>query len=274
MNMNQVFTGDEGRGLSKWGTIALVILSVFLLVRVIADIKKLPNAGREIYPQSTVMVNGDGEAYAIPDVASFNFSVVEVGATVKQAQEKADQKIASALSAVRESGVKEKDIKTTNYSIYPKYEWEQTYCIQVVGVVCPPGKNVLTGYEVNQTIVVKVREIEKAADLVTKVGATGVSNISGLEFTVDDKEKYVEMARAEAISKAKAKAKQLAKDLDVKLGRILYFNENGNYIPYYGMDYGMGVGGEKGGGVAVSRADLPTGETKIVSQVSITYEIK
>jgi hypothetical protein len=274
MNITQVFQEDGGKRLAKWGTIALVLFSIFLLVRVLGDLKKLPNAGKEIYPQSTVMVSGDGEAYAIPDVATFNFSVVEVGATVKQAQEKADQKISKALSSVRETGIEEKDIKTTNYSVYPKYEWEQTYCIQMVGAVCPPGKNVLTGYEVNQTITVKVRDVEKAADLVTKVGAAGVSNISGLEFTVDDKEKYIEMARSQAIEKAKNKAKQLAKDLDVRLGRMLYFNENGNYVPYYGMDYAMGLGGGEKGGVAVSRAELPTGETKIVSQVTITYEIK
>jgi len=130
--LNQ-FLGEEGaKRVSKWTAISLILLSAFLLMKVIADFKKLPNIGKEIYPQSTIMVTGKGEAYAIPDVATFSFSVVELGDTVKQAQEKADQKINKTLAAVRESGVQDKDIKTTNYNVYPKYEWNQTPCSMAV----------------------------------------------------------------------------------------------------------------------------------------------
>ncbi len=272
------FLGEEGaKRVSKWATISLMFLSAFLLVKVIADFKRLPNVGREIYPQSTIMVSGSGEAYAIPDIATFNFSVIEAGSTVKQAQEKADAKINKALGAVREAGVDDKDIKTTGYNVYPKYEWNQRPCPMMAtadgtAYPCPSGKNILVGYEVNQTITVKVRDTEKAADLVTKVGAVGVENISNLEFSVDDKEQYVAQARAEAIAEAKAKAKVLAKQLGVKLGKILYYNENGNYPIYYGME---GKGGDMmTASAAPVRAELPTGETKITSEISITYEIK
>lgn len=266
------FLGEEGaKRVSKWMAVSLMLLSAFLLVKVIGDLKKLPNIGREIYPQSTIMVSGSGEAYAIPDIATFNFSVTEVGGTVKQAQEKADQKINKALSAVRESGIDDKDIKTTSYNVYPKYEWNQVACL---AYPCPSGKNVLVGYEVSQNITIKVRDTEKAGDLVTKVGAIGVSNISGVEFSIDDRDKYVAEARAEAIAEAKVKAKELAKQLGVKLGKMLYYNENGNY-PIYG--YGEGIGGGKDmavSSIAPTRAELPTGETKITSDITITYEIK
>lgn len=267
---NQLFSGEEGKRISKWIAISLVFLSVFLLIKIIGDFKKLPNIGREIYPQSTIMVSGSGEAYAIPDVATFNFSVTELGSTVKQAQEKADVKINKALGAVREAGIEDKDIKTTGYNVYPKYEWNQVACIMYP---CPPGKNVLTGYEVNQNITVKVRDTEKVGDLVTKVGAVGVSNISGVEFTVDNRDQYVAEARAEAIAKAKAKAKELAKQLGVKLGKIMYYNENGNYPIYYGME-AKGMGGGPTSSIAPLSAELPTGETKITSDITITYEIK
>ena len=276
---NQFF-GEEGtKRVSKWTAISLMLLSLFLLMKVIADFKRLPNVGKEVYPQSTIMVSGSGEAYAIPDIATFNFSVVESGDTVKQAQEKADAKINKALAIVRESGVADKDIKTTGYNVYPKYEWNQRPCPMGVSAdglsyPCPSGKNVLTGYEVSQNITIKVRDTEKVGDLVTKIGAVAVSNISGIEFNVDNREQFVAQARAEAIAEAKAKAKELAKQLGVHLGRILYYSENGNYPIYYGAE-------GKGGGMdmvapsaAPVRAELPTGETKITSDVSITYEIR
>lgn len=264
------FLGEEGaKRLSKWIGVSLMLFSIFLVVKIVGDLKKLPKVGNELYPQSTIMVSGEGEAYAIPDIVSFNFTVTEVGDTVKQAQEKLDQKINKALSAVHDTGVEDKDIKTTNYNSYPKYEWNQIYCITTP---CPQGKNELVGHEVSQTISVKVRDTEKAADLVTQVGAIDVSNISGLEFIVDDREKYEAEAREQAITKAKAEAKVLAKQLGVRLVKILSFNEEGNYPMYYGM--GGAESDMAKSSIAPARAELPTGETKITSRINITYEIR
>lgn len=258
--------------IAKWASISLMFFAVFLLVKIITDLKRLPSAGREVYPQSTITVTGKGETYAIPNIATFTFTVTELGDTVTQAQEKLDQKINKSLSAIREAGIQDKDIKTINYSVYPRYEWEERYCVQVVGAVCPPGKNVLKGYEVTQSISIKVRETEKAADLVTKVGATGVSNISGLDFTVDDREKFVDEAREEAIKKAKEQAKVLSKQLGVRLGKVLYYNDMSNQ-PFYGE----AMGGDmmmKSAVALPAKAELPKGETKITAEISITYEIK
>jgi uncharacterized protein YggE len=283
---NQFF-GEESKRVSKWIVISLVFLSLFLFVNVLAGFKRLPNVGKEVYPQSTIMVSGSGEAYAIPDIATFNFSVTETAATVKLAQDKVNTKISNALDAVKASGVAEKDIQTTGYNVYPKYEYSSSVCPRPlaptavgvngsvssgVAIYCPPGKQVLTGYEVDQNITVKVRDTSKAGDLVTKVGALGVSNISGLEFSVDNQDQYVAQARAQAITKAKAKAKELAKELGVSLGSILSYNENGsNPIYYKAMDSAVAMGVSS---VAPVAAVLPTGQNKITSDVSITYEIR
>jgi len=120
---------------------------------------------------------------------------------------------------------------------------------------------------------VKVRKVDTAGDLVNKVGAIGVANISGVEFTVDDRQALVAKAREEAINKAKEQAKLLAKQLGVRLGKIMYYNDNSGYpVPYYGdMAVREGMGG---GMVLPTKAVLPAGETKITSNISITYEIK
>ncbi len=267
---NQIL-GDEQKRVGKWASISLLLLSAFLLVQVVIGFKKLPNIGKEIYPQSTIMATGSGEAFAIPDVASFSFTITEASEDVASAQKLLDEKIAKALEAVRASGVEDKDIKTTSYNVYPKYEWNQVTCI---AYPCPQGKNELIGYEVTETILVKVRDTSKAGDLVSKVGATNVSNISGLEFTIDDREKYVAEARKQAIEEAKAEAKVLAKQLGVKLGKMLYYTDNGGYpVSYYG-EMGMGGAGDMKAVSAPARAELPTGETKITANITITYEIK
>lgn len=264
------FLGEEGnKKITQWMVISLMLLSVFLLVKVLEVFKKLPNIGREIYPQSTIMVSGSGEAYAIPDIASFSFSVTEVADTVKQAQEKVDAKINKALGLMRESGIEDKDIKTTGYNVYPKYEWNQVACL---AYPCPSGKSILVGYEVSQNITIKARKTENVGDLVTKIGGTGVSNISGVEFTVDNREEFVAQAREAAIKEAKTKAKVLTKQLGVKLGKLMYYNENGAY-PYYAEGKGSGAD-MMSSSVVPMKAELPKGETKITSNVSVTYEIR
>lgn len=270
---NQFFGEEGSKRVSKWAAFSLMFLSAFLLVKVLADVIRLPDVNKETYPQSTINVSGTGEAYAIPDIATFNFSVTETDKTVKGAQDKVNQKINDALAAIHAGGVADKDIQTTSYNVYPKYEYSNAVCPQSSSSAyyCPQGKQVLTGYEVNQTITVKVRQTDKAADLVTKVGAIGVQNISGLQFSVDDREQYVAQARAAAIIEAKAKAKVLAKQLGVHLGKIMYYSENGNY-PVYAMDAKGGMGMASSNLAPV--AQLPQGETKITSDISITYEIK
>src|SRR3989344_5508225 len=148
---NQILGDEERRG-GKWAAISLLLLSAFLLVQVVTDLKRLPNAGREIYPQSTIMVSGQGEAFAIPDIATFSFTVTEAGENVESAQGLLDRKMEAALVAVRAMGVEDKDIKTLSYNVYPKYEWEQQ--IVCITYPCPQGKNRLIGYEVSQTILV------------------------------------------------------------------------------------------------------------------------
>jgi len=266
---NQIL-GDESKRVGKWAAVSLILLSAFLLIRVFTDLKRLPRVGNEVYPQSTIMVTGEGEAFAVPDVASFNFTITEASETVDSAQKMLDEKTAKAVAVLKEAGIEEKDIKTISYNVYPKYEWQQIYCITYP---CPQGDNKLVGYEVSQNILVKVRKVDTAGDLVNKVGAIGVANISGVEFTVDDRQALVAKAREEAINKAKEQAKLLAKQLGVRLGKIMYYNDNSGYpVPYYGdMAVREGMGG---GMVLPTKAVLPAGETKITSNISITYEIK
>ncbi len=273
---NQIL-GDEQKRVGKWAAISLLMLSAFLLVNVFVSLKKLPSVGKEIYPQSTITISSQGEVFAVPDVASFSFTVVESGENVKSAQTLLNTKISKALAVIKDAGIEEKDVKTINYNVYPKYEWIQEQCLlnsalEGLRYPCRPGKNKLVGYEVSQTVSVKSRDMEKASDLVDKVGAVEVSNIIGLEFVVDDIEKYLLEAREQAISKVRKEAKSLAKDLGVRLGKVISFSDDGVYPPTYDQGFNEGFGGIER--TQSMKAELPEGETKIISNVYVTYEIK
>lgn len=260
------------------GVLAVVVLlAVFLGIKSIHAIKETSSLGQGIYPTNTINVSGTGEVFAIPDTASFTFTVMEEGKTAGDAQEKATKKMNAILDAVKEMGIEEKDTKTVGYYSNPKYEYSSSVCpVSREGVVayCPPGKQVLTGYEVSQSILIKIRKTDQAGDVLTKVGTLGASNISGLSFVTDDMDAVQAEARKLAIEDAKEKAEILAKSLGVKIVKMVSFNESGGYPqPYM---YAMG-GMEKAVSMDASLSvapQLPVGENEVVSTVSITYEIR
>lgn len=249
-----------------------VLLAIFVGVKAVSALKEYKYIGNGVYPTNTIVVSGNGEVMVIPDTASLTFSVIEEAKTVADAQAKATKKMNDIITALKGMGIEDKDIKTVGYNSYPKYEYNTASASLCREGYCPPGKQVLTGYEVSQTLSVKIRKTDTAGDVLTKVGTLGASNISGLEFVVDDMDKAKAEARDKAIAEAKEKADVLAKSLGVKLRRIVNFNESGDQ-PYY---YGMGGMESKvmNQADAVAAPMLPTGENKIMSNVSITYEIK
>jgi uncharacterized protein YggE len=214
-----------------------------------------------------ITVTGDGSAVAIPDVASFSFSVTETAKTVDEAQALSAKKINEALKVVRDSGVEDKDIDTQSYNINPHYEYQTGAC---TAYSCP-SKSVLTGYDVSQTISVKIRKLSEAGKLFSSIGSAGVTNINGLTFSVNNPDKIKEVARAKAIKQAQDKAESLAKQLGVDLVRVTSFYENDNSYPrpMYGMGGAMELSSK-----AVDSPEIVVGEKKITSNVSVTYEIR
>ena len=269
--MNDFFDAVQKRRFINALIVATVLLAAFLGVETLNAIRQNTYIGKGVYPTNVIAVSGSGEVYAVPDIASFSFSVVEEGKTVKEAQDKSTKKMNSAIDAVKNLGVEAKDIKTASYNSYPKYEYTGSAC---VSGYCPPGKQVLVGYEVSQSITVKIRKTDKAGDVLTKVGELGVSNISGLDFVVDDMDSVRNQAREKAVSDAKAKAKVLAKTLGVRLNKVVNFYESGDAATpiYYAKDSMMGAGVMSN--QAAVAPSIPTGENKIVSNVTITYEVE
>lgn len=244
-----------------------VLLAVFLAVEVAQGLKEYRFIGGGVPVSNIITVEGKGEVFAVPDIASFSFTVREEDPSVAKAQQAAAEKVNRALAYLREAGIAERDLKTESYTVFPRYEYLQKPCTQFG---CPPGERVFKGFEAGQTVSVKVRDTEKAGTLLAGVGEIGVESVSGLAFTFDDEEALLREARAKAIENAREKAKALAKDLDVRLLRIVSFSEFRNEPPFYKLGIAEAGAADGRGGAP----EVPAGENKITSTVSVSYEIR
>lgn len=259
---NSLFTNKTLR------TIVLTLgalLVVLVAVKIVAETKSLSYISGQT--PNVINVTGKGEILATPDVASFTFGVTEEAASVPEAQKEATDKMNAILAYVKDAGIDEKDIKTTSYNIYPRYNYLSS------SAYYPGGRQVLAAYVVSQMVEVKIRTMNDAGKIISGIGEHGATDISGLTFSVDEIDEATREARDKAIEDARDQAEILARSLGVSLGKIVSFSESTPGYPYpiyYAKD-AMGMGG------AVNQAsspELPGGESKIVSNVSITYEIK
>lgn len=252
----------------------IVILSLFFAVKLLTEWKSYSMMGSK--DVNTITLSGHGEIQAVPDIANVYFTIRKEGKTVKEAQVAVALVEKASLDFLKNNSVAEKDIKTSNASFNPKYEYK--YDTKVLMPCnefgCPPrpGKSVISGYEAYESITVKVRNIDDVGKIMQGLGGLGVTDLNGPNFAIDDEDGLKAEARKKAIDDARVKAKVLAKDLGVSLGRIANFSESGNYpMPMY---FGKATMMSADGGAEAAPAEIPKGENTISSDVTITYEIK
>jgi len=248
----------------------LIVLSLYFAVRFLSEFKSYSMIGsKEI---STITLSGHGEVFAAPDIASIYFTISKESKTVKEAQTLVAEVEKKSLDFLRENNILEKDIKTSDASFSPKYEYRYDTKIMIpcTQYSCPPNsRSVIVGYVASESITVKIRNTDDVGKIIQGLGTLGVSDLSGPNFSIDNEDGLKAEARKKAIDNAKEKAKILAKDLGIKLGKITSFNESGDYpMPMYAKTMvAEGVSNDS------TPAEIPKGENTISSDVSITYEI-
>jgi hypothetical protein len=214
-------------------------------------------------------VTGEGKAVSVPDIATFSFGVVtEGGKDLTTLQDQNSKKINAAIAYLKEQGIKDADIKTANYSVEPRYQYSTCNYVSSSGV-CPPSE--IVGYTIRQEVAVKVRDFKKIGEMLSGIVAKGANSVSQLNFTIDDPTTVENEARAEAIVKAKAKAKEVAKAGGFSLGRLISINENGSApMPYY-ANKSMATG--IGGGDVAAASNIQVGSEEVSVSVTLSYEI-
>jgi uncharacterized protein YggE len=211
-----------------------------------------PSTGRGI------TVVGMGKASGTPDVANVNVGVETQADTVQQAVADNKAKMTSLLDTLKELGIADKDIQTTNYGVYTQ---------QQPG---PDGKSMgPTSYHVNNQVNVTVRDVNKLGDVLDKVVAAGANNIYGVSFSVADTSKLQTDARAKAFADAKERAESLARLAGVTLGDVVSMSEVIGSSPIYEGARMAAATGLGGGG-----APIQPGELEVDMSVQVTYAIK
>lgn len=213
--------------------------------------------------QEGIWVSGQGKVSAVPDIAVLSLGIEAQAENVAEAKAQADEAMQKIEKALDDNGIDEKDIQTQYYSIRKVTKWDRD-----------KEEEVVTGYMVTDTVTVKVRDIDKTADVIDAVTDAGGDfiRINNISFDIDDTTDYYKEAREEAMKQAKEKAEQLADLADVTLGNPTYISEGSSYSTvkrsYVDYDEAIAVPEEAGG------ASISPGEMELTLTVQVTYAIK
>jgi len=204
-------------------------------------------------------IGGEGRASAAPDVAVLGLGVSAKASTVGAANSQAQQAMTALLDSLEANGVQEKDIQTLSFSIYPEYDYRN-------------DEQVLTGYRVSHMLQAKVRDIDRAGEVIDDAVQAGgdLLQVQSISFTIDDTTALRSQARQKAVADAQTKAEELAALAGVTLGEPTYITESIStpYTqPYF--DRAAGVAME-----AAPATEISPGELEVVVNVQMSYAIE
>lgn len=206
-------------------------------------------------------VVGEGKVEAAPDTIYMSAGIIVGSApTSEQAQSKIAEINNRIIEALKKAGIESEDLKTSNYSINPNYNWSG-------------GINKIIGYNGSANVEIKVRNKNLASKVIAEATTAGANNVQILRSAIDKPEKYREEARSKAIANAKEQAEKLARELGISLGRIVNIAESspGQVYPVYARE-SFGLDKLAGGGAP--EPNIETGTQIITSTVTLYFEKK
>ncbi len=235
-----------------------ILLALFLIF---AGFNQLVNAwnnyrnGGATNIYQTVSFMGEGKVKAEPDTAKVDIGLVTEGKDTITVQNENSSKMNAVIKFLKEMGVGEEDIKTSNYSLSPRYEYNK-------------GRSSLVGYVLNQNLTVTVRKLDKIGEILDGSVKNGANRIDSVSLFVDKPEELKNKAREEAVKQAKEKAIATSKIAGFNLGRLVNFSEDFSGEPPIFYE-ALGKGGR-----AAQATQIKPGTQEIKVNVTLTYLLK
>jgi uncharacterized protein YggE len=207
----------------------------------------------------TLSVSGNGTAYLAPDIAYIYVGVHTEKPTAAAAVSENTTQTQALISAIQDFGIDGKDIRTTNFSIWPIDKYDPS-------TGAPSGQKT---YAADNTVYVTVRDLDTLGDLLDTAVQAGANTVNSVQFDVENKDEALKQARIDALKKAETQAKELADAAGLSLGDIQTVSFADNQYPVFD-----GKGG--GGGAVAEAAAVPIqpGQLSFTVTVNVTYALR
>ena len=205
-------------------------------------------------PIRTITVVGKGEVSVKPDMAELTVGVQATAPTLAAANQKANTDMDAVVKSLKSNGVADKDIQTASYNVSPQRD----------------NNNKVTGYQVTNTVRVKIRDLSKAGPTLDAAVGAGANQVYGISFTLADPSAAEKAARQAAIDNAKSRAGDYAAQAGASVGQVLQISETiGGPTPLVQFDTAA-----KPAAMAAAAVPVQAGELTVTTQVQVVYALQ
>lgn len=164
---------------------------------------------------TTLDVTATGKVTRTPDIATIRAGVVTQAPTAAAALSENAARMSRVIQSLKAAGIAERDIMTSNVGLSPQYRYQENQA------------PVITGYQANNTVSVKFRDISRSGAALDALVKAGANQIDGPSMSIDKPQGALDEARTEAVRAARSRAELYAKAAGLRVVRILSINENG-----------------------------------------------
>lgn len=207
---------------------------------------------------STVTVTGTGRSSVTPDRVTFNVGVQTVAKTVDEAVNENNQRTAAVIAALKKAGATDRDIRTSNFSIFPQQDYSQGKLPQILG------------YQVSNNITVSRSAVADAGKLLQVALNAGVNQSSGLQFEVSNPAAGRDAGLRAAFEDARSKAALLAQTAGRRLGMALQISEGVQNTPRPPYPMPMAMKAEAG---VASDVPVESGSEERTYSVTVVFAL-
>ncbi len=204
-----------------------------------------------------VTVNGKGIVSAEPNIAYINVAVKTLNKNIKKAQTENAKQMDNVMKELMALGIDKKDIQTQNYSVDEDYDWIN-------------DREVFKGYEIRNSITIKVRDLTKAGDVLDKSISAGANVANGIHFDLENRDELYNEALKLAMKSADSKAGAIMETFGAKVSKpYRVVEQNTSYRTEYAPMYNakMMADEEDIGG----RTSIQAGSLKVIANVEVEY---
>lgn len=219
-----------------------------------------------------INVNGTGEVKVVPDLATLQVAVETTGETARAAQEQNARAMQGVIAVLRRMGIAEKDIQTTQLSLYPIYEEVPPKPEPVPGPGEPrlglpePKPPRIIGFRAENNVQITVRKLDDLGRVVDAVTEAGANRIQGMSFGLSDPKPWQDTALEQAVADARRQAELVARAAGVQIKGVRNISVHGGGIPIVRGAMALAAEGYGGG------PPVMPGEMTIQVGVSMTFE--
>ncbi|KIC07835.1 membrane protein [Leisingera sp. ANG-M1] len=213
-------------------------------------------AAGETAAQRQITVNGESRLQVAPELASITLGVTEEAEDAAVAMGAVSDAMSAVIGRLKKAGIAAEDMQTRRIALHPVWSQDRSYD--------SGGRREITGFQASNTLMVRVRDLERLGEVLDTVLRAGANQFQGLSFGVEDPAAVTDQLRGAAVKDAIRKAQQLAEAAGMELGPVRSINEHG------------GSGGRPLMAMEMARSDampIEAGELTFSHTVSVVFDM-